>query len=433
MKIITKLFFVSSLAKVISILAKIIIARKIPTQAMSIYSLTLPTLSLLLNICQLGIPTTISKLIAKKTYPIFKIMQNGIFILLLIDLIFGVLYIFSVPYIANLYLKNPLTLPTLYGMVLLLPLISLTSLLKGYFIGIGKIEKTNFCQISEEITRLLFIIIFIDILDNSNLSLMSFLAMFSSIIGEIASLLHLLLLIFNKSKNILKRVQKDNENNIVIIKKISTLSIMNTSTKLIGSFIYFLEPIIFTSLMIKANVDHEQITLNYGIVTSYFLPLILLPNFFSNAISMYMFPKLSSLIENKKFTEAKNIFINSSLLCLLIGFIFIMLIFLFPNFFTNILYGKEIGINYIKKYSLFFILYFLQMPFHMSLIAFDKEKKLLIESIICNILRIFCFFILIPSYKTDGMIISIIISIYVSLLIEVYEIYKSFLIVKYKN
>ena len=307
MKIITKLFFVSSLAKVISILAKIIIARKIPTQAMSIYSLTLPTLSLLLNICQLGIPTTISKLIAKKTYPIFKIMQNGIFILLLIDLLFGVLYIFSVPYIANLYLKNPLTLPTLYGMVLLLPLISLTSLLKGYFIGIGKIEKTNFCQISEEITRLLFIIIFIDIFDNSNLSLMSFLAMFSSIVGEIASLLHLLLLINNKSKNILKRVQKNNENNIVIIKKISTLSIMNTSTKLIGSFIYFLEPIIFTSLMIKANVTHEEITLNYGIVTSYFLPLILLPNFFSNAISMYMFPKLSSLIENRKYNKASSI------------------------------------------------------------------------------------------------------------------------------
>ena len=52
-------------------------------------------------------------------------------------------------------------------MVLLLPLISLTSLFKGYFIGINQIEKTNFCQVSEELVRLLFIIIFVDIFDKS--------------------------------------------------------------------------------------------------------------------------------------------------------------------------------------------------------------------------------------------------------------------------
>ena len=94
---------------------------------------------------------------------IIKIMQVSIFLLLFIDLVFGIIYIYLVPSIATIYLKNSLTFPTLYGMVLLLPLISMTSLLKGYFIGIGKVEKTNICQISEEISRLVFIIIFVDL------------------------------------------------------------------------------------------------------------------------------------------------------------------------------------------------------------------------------------------------------------------------------
>ena len=169
---------------------------------MSIYSLTLPTLSLLLNICQLGIPTTVSKLIAKRKYPIIKIMQVSIFLLLFIDLVFGIIYIYLVPSIATIYLKNSLTFPTLYGMVLLLPLISMTSLLKGYFIGIGKVEKTNICQISEEISRLFFIIVFVDLFNKNNISLMSFFAMFSTIVGEIASLIHLLLLLNKKSSRI---------------------------------------------------------------------------------------------------------------------------------------------------------------------------------------------------------------------------------------
>ena len=400
---------------------------------MSIYSLTLPTLSLLLNICQLGIPTTISKLIAKRKYPIFKIMQVSIFLLLAIDLIFGTLYIISVPVIAEVYLKNVLTYPTLYGMVLLLPLISLTSLFKGYFIGINQIEKTNFCQVSEELVRLLFIIIFVDIFDKNNISFMSCFAMFSTIVGEIASLIHLLLLLCKKSKNINKRLKIDNQYNKEIATQISKMSIMNTSTKLIGSFIYFLEPIIFTYLMIRSNVSQNELTLQYGIVNSYVFPLILLPLFFSNAISMYMFPRLSNNVETNNFIKGKKIFLQSIISSFFIGTFFILLIYLFPSFFTKLLYGKEIGILYIRKYSFYFIGYFLQSILHIALISFDKEKVLLIESIICNITRILLFFIFIPIFKTDGMIISIIISIYISLIIESIVIYKSFILLRKKD
>ncbi|MBQ4061112.1 MAG: oligosaccharide flippase family protein, partial [Bacilli bacterium] len=160
LKSISSLIIYSFLAKVLSVIAKIVIARNISTYAMSIYSLTLPTMSLLISISQLGIPTTISKLIAKKKYPTLKIMQVSVILLMLIDLIVGVIYIFLVPTISSNYLKNDLTSLTLYGIVLLLPLVSLTSLLKGYFIGINKVEKTSICQISEEIARLLFIIVF---------------------------------------------------------------------------------------------------------------------------------------------------------------------------------------------------------------------------------------------------------------------------------
>ena len=425
-----KLIGISLIAKVLSILAKIIIARKISTLAMSVYSLTLPTLSLLLNFAQLGIPTTISKFIAKRKYQTFKIIQVSLIILLTIDLIIGGIYIILVPSIATNYLKNEYTLLTLYGMVLLLPLISITSILKGYFLGIDKVEKTASCQISEEITRLLFIIIIVEIIDKNNISLLSFIAMFSTIIGEVASLIHLFYSLNINSKSTINKLSINNHNNIKISKQIMKYSIMSTSTRLIGSVIYFFEPIIYTDLMIKNKVSKEVLTIEYGIVNSYVFPLILLPSFFSNCISSYMLPKLSKHINNKNFYKVKSYFSKLTLFSFFIGLISMMSIFLFPEFFTKILYGKEIGITYIKKYCLLLSIYFIQTPIHISLIAFDKEKSLLIESILCSIIRMICFYIFIPLFQTDGMIISILISIYISCIIHIFTLLRCFKVLK---
>lgn len=418
------------MAKAISILAKIVMARKISTIAMSVYSLTLPTLSLLLNFAQLGIPTTISKLIAKRKYPTFKIMQVSFFILLLIDLIVGIIYLFFVPYIANSYLKNPLTTLTLYGIVLLIPLISTTSLLKGYFIGIDKVSVTSKCQISEEIVRLLFIVIFIDFISKNNVSILSFFAMFSSIVGEIASLIHMLLIINIKKKKVIKRISIDNNYNTQIANKIIKLSILNTSTRLIGSLIYFFEPIIYTHLMLKQNISSNELTLKYGIINSYVFPLLLLPSFFSNCISLFLLPKLSKYIENKNYNKSFKTFVFSSIVSVFIGFFCLTFIYIFPEFFTKLLYGEVIGIEYIKKYSFLLVVYFLQPIIHVALVAFDKEKSLLFESIICNSIKVVLFFILIPNFHIDGMVIAILASIYLSIIIHIISIIKSFYFLK---
>ena len=419
------------IAKIISIFAKIVIARKISTLAMSVYSLTLPTLSLLLNIAQLGIPTTISKLIAKRKYPTFKIMQVSIIVMLLIDLIVGIIYVFFVPSLAHEYLKNPHTLLTLYGMVLLLPLISLTSILKGYFIGIDKVDTTAKCQISEEISRLLFVFLLVDFINKNNFSLLSFFTLFSSIVGEIASLIHLCINL--NFKNFKKRVVLHNESNKKIIFHIMKFSLMSTSTKLFGSLIYFFEPILFTYLMQKANVPLDELTLQYGIINSYVLPLILLPSFFSNCIAIFILPKLSFNIERNNFLIAKKLFLQVIAYSITIGFICISFIYFFPEMITKILYGKIIGIYYIKRYSFFLCICFLQAPFHMALISFDKEKLLLFESIICNLIKIVCFFAFIPLYKTDGLLISILISLYTSIFIHIISLSKCFISFKNKG
>jgi len=159
---VVKLIIMGFLAKIISTIAKIITARKIGIESMSIYYLTLPTMVLMLNLAQAGFPTAISKLIAQNRQKTFKIMVSSTILTTLLNLIIACIYFPLVPTIGKHLLHNSLTIPTLYCIGCILPLVSFGGLLKGYFVGIEEVEKSSYCQISEEIARILFIIFFID-------------------------------------------------------------------------------------------------------------------------------------------------------------------------------------------------------------------------------------------------------------------------------
>ena len=85
------------LAKLISTFAKIIIAQKIGIESMSIYSLTVPTMVLMINIAQAGFPTAIAKLIAQNRNKTFKIMISATFLSLLLNIIIACIYFPLVP------------------------------------------------------------------------------------------------------------------------------------------------------------------------------------------------------------------------------------------------------------------------------------------------------------------------------------------------
>ena len=72
------------------------------------------------------------------------------------------IYTFS-SYIASTILKNQEARLSIISLSLLVPLISLGGLIKGYYMGIGKIEVSAYSQISEEIARIIFIILFVNI------------------------------------------------------------------------------------------------------------------------------------------------------------------------------------------------------------------------------------------------------------------------------
>ncbi len=85
----------------------------------------------------------------------------------------------------------------------------------------------------------------------------------------------------NSNLGIGKKVLKGTQN----LKALFKIAIPTTGSRLIGSIGYFLEPIILTYVLLKVGYSSNYITTHYGIINGYVYPLLLLPSFFTLAIS----------------------------------------------------------------------------------------------------------------------------------------------------
>lgn len=420
------LIFVGFVTKIFSSIAKIIMARKIGSEAMGIYMLVVPIYVFFINIIQLSLPTTIATKIASNPKNTSKIMITSSAIALVINILFMGIIIALAPFIANNILKNPDTKLSIISLSLLVPLISLGGLIKGYYTGIGKVEITAYSQISEEIARIIFVILFSYFFINKGNEYLAYGAFLSICAGEVFSLTHMILSlpnIKNKPRLLFKGLQKKDN---YITKDILDVSLPLTGGKLISVIAYTLEPIIMTNLMLNLGFDNAYITNEYGIISGYAFPLLLLPGFFANAFGRVILHPLTTMVSKKDNKGARKLLINMTLSSLIIGLFFSIIMFFFSKELMIILYKNSIGSEYVKLFAFPFILYYIEAPLISAMTAFNKTKRIMLFDTISSLSRVLLLIILIPKINMMAVPVATVVSTSILVILMIFDIIKFF-------
>ena len=119
--------------KVLGFIIKIIFTRTVSNDAINLYSIIMPTYSLLITLAQLGLPLAISNVIASSKNSSKKVLFSIIPASLLINIILIALIFIVAPYISNNLLNNKDTYYPIISIAFILPFISLSSIIRGYF------------------------------------------------------------------------------------------------------------------------------------------------------------------------------------------------------------------------------------------------------------------------------------------------------------
>lgn len=371
------------LTKIFSMIIKIVLTRNIGTKGISLYMLVLPTFNLFITLSTLSLSTSVSKLVAENKRS-KKVILSIIPPSMIYNFILMFLLIIIAPFISTSLLKNEMIKYPIMAISFTLPIICLSGILKGYFFGHQRMGPYVLENIFEQVIRLLFIIIFIPRILKLSLIMAITSLVLINIVSESVAIIIMLLFIPNKKINISDfKIDKN------ISKDILNISIPTTSSRLIGSISYFLEPILVTYLLSKSGFNLEYITLEYGVVTGYVYPLLLLPSFFTMAISTSLLPVITNYYSLRKYNLVKKRLRESIYLSLMVGIISTLIFMLIPDILLKFLYNTNLGINYIKIIAPFFLLHYIQGPLTTYLTAINKAniamRGTLMGSIIKNI------------------------------------------------
>lgn len=361
----------SLLTRSLGLVIRIVYTRAIGSEGVNLYSLIMPTYSLIIAITQLGLPTAISTLVARENKRSKRIIVSVMPIIIVLNIIMITIIILSSKFIATKLLYNPSATYPIMSLAVVLPFISISSILRGYFFGKQKMIPHTVSNVIEQIARLLIILLFLPILikKGSVYAVSGFVLL--SAVSEIISIIVFLVYLpknFTISKNEFKP-------DLSTTKEVLDLCIPTISGRLIGNIAYFLEPIILTYVLKLSGYSTSFIQGEYGVYNVYSVPLLVIPSFIVQAISTALIPEISKSYELRDKGNIRKRLKQSLIVTILVGLVTNTVVFIVPDIFLKLVYNTNKGINYIRVLAPFFTLYNIEGPLASALQALGKTKK----------------------------------------------------------
>lgn len=408
------------ITKILGMIIKIVLTRVIGPTGIGLYMLVLPTFNLFITLCNLGVPTAITKLVSERKRSSRKIIIPTTMIILIYDIILILIILIISPYLAHNLLHNANLYYPLIAIGLTLPFITISSIIKGYFFGKEKVFPITLSNIIEQLTRLVLTVTLVSYMLRYSLVTAITTVVLINIISEGLSIV-ILMLFLPKEKITREDLREDNK----LLKEVFDISLPNTGARLIGSITYFLEPIILTNILKSIGYSKDYITLEYGVINGYVYPLLLLPSFFTLAISSAILPVVSNSYCNRNYDYTKKKIKQAILFSLLIGVPATLIFMFIPEIPLKLVYNTNLGLEYIKLTSPFFLLHYIQAPLTSALNGMGYAKVAMRGTLYGGIVRVLSLAILsLLKIGLYSLVISTILNIVIVTLHHIYYVRK---------
>lgn len=377
-----------ALAKALGMLGKIIYTRIAGVNVVGLYTMITPTFMLIISICQFSFPISISKISAEEKYDNKSLLKSAYFVGSIISIILIIILILTSNLIA-LSLHNKLLAPAILSISAIIPFVMISSVQRGFLHGKEDMFPASITNVTEEIIKIILILFLLPIaISKGDITSVIFLILFN-VITESSNILFMQKVISKKYIS-----NKKGKVNKKIIKEILSISIPTTSVRLIASIGFFLEPIILTNTLLSSGYSPNYITMEYGIINSYIVPLLSIPSFFSISIASALLPNITKAYANKKYDEFNRKLLKLMFLSMLVGAVCLTIILIFPNEILKLVYNVNFGINYIYLIGPFFLILYMQPTLSVALQAMDKTNKLFLTSTISVIIKYSTLYVL---------------------------------------
>ena len=434
------LMFSQVIIKIVGLIYKLYLTNKqgFGDKGNAIYGSAFQIYAIFLTISSIGVPNAISKLVSSKVaigdnkgaYRIFKI---AFAIFGLLGFIGSSILFFEANYIANIYIHIPEAEIAILALAPSVFLVSIASVLRGYFNGRENLTVTANSQSLEQIFKTLITIIIVEqiaTISSNNTILMAGAATLATTLATLFSLFYLYRYFEKKKKEVWQEVVSSTKYKKDSIRKIIK-SILAVSVPIALSALFSVMGKTIDALTIvrilSGSIGEEEATLQYGILSGKVDTLITLPYSFNIAFATALVPTISAAIAKKEIYTAKRRIEFSILVTILIGLPCSIYMSLFSKPILNLLFPKASSgyeMLAIASWSIIFVV--LIQTVNGALQGLGKVKTPVVAFGVGAIIKLLFNVLLIPIVGVNGAIISSITANIVSFIICFRILKKSF-------
>lgn len=388
------------ITRILGFINKIVVARIMGAEGVGLYMMAVPTLLLVITLTQLGLPVAISKLVAEADVEgdrsrVKRILVVSLTITSILSIIFTASMILVAPIVSSTLLTDARVFYPLVAISPIVPIVALSSVIRGYFQGLQNMKPTAYSQIIEQVVRISFVAALTTMLLPYGVEYAAAGAMASVVLGELASLIFMITM-FKKRKNFRIRKQftshvKDGKDTF---NELMTIAIPTTGSRLIGSLSFFFEPIVVAQSLAIAGITTVIATTQYGELAGYVIPMLLLPTFITYSLSVSLVPAISEAAIVKDYRLIHHRLDQALRFALLSGGGAVVLLYVFAEPIMDLVYNEPTVASYLKVMAPFSLFLYLQGPLQATLQALNLAKAAMVNSLIGAFVKTAAIFIL---------------------------------------
>lgn len=405
------------ITRILGFINRILIARLIGEEGVGLYMMAYPTFILVVTLTQVGLPVAISKRVAEAdamgdSAKVKRILVVSLITTLALSVIFTPLLFFGAPILADTIFTDARIIYPILAISPVIPIVAVSSVISGYFQGKQNMKPSAYSLLIEQIVRIIFIAILTRIFLPYGIEYAAAAVMIATIIGELSSLLYLLTMFkvrktFPMRKNFFNGMKKSKK----IFSELMSIGLPTMGSRMIGSVSWFLEPIVVTQSLALTGISAVMATKQYGSLTGFAMPLLLLPSFVTVALSTSLIPAISEAHSLKQYATVEKRIQQALKFCVLTGALPVVILYILASPLMEILYNSVSGAFFIKLIAPFILLQYLQSPLQSALQALNLARAAMINSLIGAFVKLAIIFLLAsnPKLGINGVAIGIVV------------------------
>ncbi|WP_126427905.1 stage V sporulation protein B [Brevibacillus marinus] len=391
-----------AITKILGFVNRIILSRLIGAEGMGLYQMVVPLLYFMITLTTFGLPVAIAKQVAEANAARDHRLARKLLVLALsvagaLSLLVSGLLLLVAQLAAEHLFADPRARIVLVAAIPVIPIASISAVLRGYFQGKHNMIPTAVSQLLEQVVRMSCVAVMTVSFMEHGIEYATAGAAASIIVGELAGFLYIFWQI-RRNSSISARLKQTPllaslKQNKESLRQLFSVSLPVTMSRLIGSVAYVLEPLLVPFALVLAGYQTIKATELYGQFAGMAVPLLSFPTFLTYSLSISLVPAVAAAAFEKKQKLVHRRIYQAMRITLVIGAPCAVLLYVFAEPLCSLLYDNpEVG-RLLREMAPFSIFLFFQAPLAAALQGLDYANAVLRNTLVGAVIKIAAMFV----------------------------------------